>query len=320
MAVSVASIRGAGMASFAVAAGSWNASFTSGSAPFAPGAGRRGPATSTSALSPSTRPRSSIRSFRRGHPTHASCPLQARMSSASRSSGCVSPSRSRRRWGSSTRRSSATRCWGPTIHHKPWIRPRRRTWPWEALCWAITEQLIEGSRAAEIQRRIVRRWAPSYVPPDHPTPKRGSGPMAPARRALGGGDRRAGPRRARLDGPEPGTLGGDGALRAGGRPRAERDSTTRTATGGCSRSPRSGPGRSSASGCTGAAIPTRCRRAISPTSSWSGHLAGLGRRATVEEVEEYFAPYAPFRGLAGSFALAGWHKAMGAGPPARLAA
>ena len=34
-----------------------------------------------------------------------------------------------------------------------------------------------------------------------------------------------------------------------------------------------------------------------------GALAGLGRRATVEEVEEYFAPYAPFRGLAGAFAL-----------------
>ena len=51
-----------------------------------------------------------------------------------------------------------------------------------------------------------------------------------------------------------------------------------------------------------------------------GHLEGLGRRATVEEVEEYFAPYAPFRGLAGTFALAGWHKAVGAGPPARLAA
>jgi 3-methyladenine DNA glycosylase/8-oxoguanine DNA glycosylase len=51
-----------------------------------------------------------------------------------------------------------------------------------------------------------------------------------------------------------------------------------------------------------------------------GHLEGLGRRATVEEVEEYFTPYAPFRGLAGAFALAGWHKAMGAGPPARLAA
>jgi 3-methyladenine DNA glycosylase/8-oxoguanine DNA glycosylase len=51
-----------------------------------------------------------------------------------------------------------------------------------------------------------------------------------------------------------------------------------------------------------------------------GHLEGLGRRATIEEVEEYFAPYKPFRGLAGTFALAGWHKAVGAGPPARLAA
>ena len=51
-----------------------------------------------------------------------------------------------------------------------------------------------------------------------------------------------------------------------------------------------------------------------------GHLANLGRRATVPEVEEYFAPYAPYRGLAGTFALAGWHKAMRAGPPARLVA
>jgi hypothetical protein len=32
-----------------------------------------------------------------------------------------------------------------------------------------------------------------------------------------------------------------------------------------------------------------------------GRLAQLGRRATVEEVEEFFAPYAPYRGLAGSW-------------------
>ena len=50
---------------------------------------------------------------------------------------------------------------GPTIHHKPWVRPRRRPWPWEALCWAITAQLIQASRAAEIQRRIVRAWGPA---------------------------------------------------------------------------------------------------------------------------------------------------------------
>jgi 3-methyladenine DNA glycosylase/8-oxoguanine DNA glycosylase len=47
---------------------------------------------------------------------------------------------------------------GEAIHHRPWHRPRRRPWPWEALAWAVTEQLIEVSRAAEIQRRIVRRW------------------------------------------------------------------------------------------------------------------------------------------------------------------
>ena len=51
-----------------------------------------------------------------------------------------------------------------------------------------------------------------------------------------------------------------------------------------------------------------------------GSLVGLGRRATVEEVEEYFAPYAPFRGLAGSFALARWHGSVAPRPPLRLAA
>ena len=35
-----------------------------------------------------------------------------------------------------------------------------------------------------------------------------------------------------------------------------------------------------------------------------GHLSGPGCRATAEEVEEFFAPYAPFRGLAGTFACA----------------
>ena len=34
-----------------------------------------------------------------------------------------------------------------------------------------------------------------------------------------------------------------------------------------------------------------------------GRLARLGRRATVEEVEEFYAPYAPFRGLAAAWSL-----------------
>ena len=53
---------------------------------------------------------------------------------------------------------------GGAIHRKPWIRPKRRPWPWEALAWAITEQLIESSRAAAIQRRMVRRWGPRAAP------------------------------------------------------------------------------------------------------------------------------------------------------------
>jgi 3-methyladenine DNA glycosylase/8-oxoguanine DNA glycosylase len=51
-----------------------------------------------------------------------------------------------------------------------------------------------------------------------------------------------------------------------------------------------------------------------------GHLAGLGRRATVEEVEEFYAPYEPYRGLAGAFSLSGHYPSMGVGPPARAAA
>jgi DNA-3-methyladenine glycosylase II/AraC family transcriptional regulator of adaptative response / DNA-3-methyladenine glycosylase II len=34
-----------------------------------------------------------------------------------------------------------------------------------------------------------------------------------------------------------------------------------------------------------------------------GRLAGLGRRATEPEVRDFFAPYAPFEGLAGTYAL-----------------
>src|SRR5262249_34367109 len=47
---------------------------------------------------------------------------------------------------------------GPLLRRRPHLRPRRRPWPWEALAWAVVKQLIESSRAARIQRRIVGRW------------------------------------------------------------------------------------------------------------------------------------------------------------------
>jgi 3-methyladenine DNA glycosylase/8-oxoguanine DNA glycosylase len=46
---------------------------------------------------------------------------------------------------------------GATIRRRPWLRPRRRPEPFEVLAWAVCEQLIEGRRAAAIQRQIVRR-------------------------------------------------------------------------------------------------------------------------------------------------------------------
>jgi hypothetical protein len=39
----------------------------------------------------------------------------------------------------------------------------------------------------------------------------------------------------------------------------------------------------------------------------------------VEEVEEFFAPYEPYRGLAGSFVLVHYHR-LAKGPPLRIAA
>jgi 3-methyladenine DNA glycosylase/8-oxoguanine DNA glycosylase len=208
---------------------------------------------------------------------------------------------------------------GPAIHHKPWVRPKRRPWPWEALCWAITSQLIEAFRAAEIQRRIVRRWAPSFLP-NQPAPRRRRERSWPLR-----------------DVPSPAVIAGRAPAELASMDLSAGRSVAMVR---CAREVERGRARLDDPGCD------RRLLAISEIGPWTiqclglhgrgdpdslpagdlayvklvGYLEGLGRRATVEEVEEYFAPYAPFRGLAGAYALAAWHKAMGAGPPARLAA
>ena len=46
---------------------------------------------------------------------------------------------------------------GASVRANPGLRPAGRPDPFEALCWAICEQLIEFERAAAIQRRIVWR-------------------------------------------------------------------------------------------------------------------------------------------------------------------
>jgi 3-methyladenine DNA glycosylase/8-oxoguanine DNA glycosylase len=49
---------------------------------------------------------------------------------------------------------------GPGVRARPWLRVRRRPEPFEALAWAVTEQLIDYPRAAAIQRRMVRALGP----------------------------------------------------------------------------------------------------------------------------------------------------------------
>jgi 3-methyladenine DNA glycosylase/8-oxoguanine DNA glycosylase len=206
---------------------------------------------------------------------------------------------------------------GPPIHHRPWVRPRRRPWPWEALCWAITEQLIQGSRAAEIQRRIVRRWAPSYQH-DRPARRRErSWPLrdVPSAAVIAG---RAPADLASMDLSPGRSVAMIHCAREVARGRA--DLSDPDADRRLLAIPEIGPWTIQCLGFHGRGDPDSLPAGDLAYVKLVGHLAGLGRRATVEEVEEYFAPYAPFRGLAGTFALAGWHKAMGAGPPARMAA
>jgi 3-methyladenine DNA glycosylase/8-oxoguanine DNA glycosylase len=44
---------------------------------------------------------------------------------------------------------------GRSLRRRPWLRVRRRPEPFEALAWAVCEQLIEYERAAAIERRLV---------------------------------------------------------------------------------------------------------------------------------------------------------------------
>jgi 3-methyladenine DNA glycosylase/8-oxoguanine DNA glycosylase len=204
---------------------------------------------------------------------------------------------------------------GEVIHHRPWLRPRRRPWPWEALAWAVTEQLIEVGRAVEIQRRVVWRWGGKLMPD--------------GRVWLGPGPLRDVPGPAVVAGVAPAELAAfDLAparaialikcareVAAGRVDPAEAEGDRRLA-----RISGIGPWTLQVLGFHGRGDPDALPAGDLGYVKLVGLLAGLGRRATVEEVEEYFAPYAPFRALAGTFALARWHGAVGQGPPLSLAA
>jgi 3-methyladenine DNA glycosylase/8-oxoguanine DNA glycosylase len=180
---------------------------------------------------------------------------------------------------------------GPVIRRRPWVRPRRRPEPFEALAWAVCEQLIESGRAAAIQRRIVRRHG----------------------RRSACGTLRAPPTPAWLAGRSPAELDACGLApkRSIALVRAAREVAS---------------GRADLSEHEPA---WRRLRSIPNIGNWTlemlamagqgrddqlpaldvaylkfvGLAAGLGRRATEDEVREFFAPYGEYAGLAGTYAL-----------------
>jgi DNA-3-methyladenine glycosylase II len=198
---------------------------------------------------------------------------------------------------------------GPLIRHLSGFRPRRRVWPWEALAAAVVGQLIEAQRAVTIERRIVGRWGPRVgegreTLRDVPTATMIAG-RAPAELAA----MDLAPNRA-------------AALRrvakavAGGRCPLDSPASDRRLLA----IPQIGPWTVQCLGLFGRGEMDSLPAGDLAYIKLVGQLAGLGRRATVAEVEEFYAPYEPYRGLVGTLTVAGLHRRLSQGPPLRLAA
>ena len=218
------------------------------------------------------------------------CGRGARAATAPRrpSSGCVSPSAPTTTSRASTAASGATRCWGPILRRKPWLRPRRRPEPFEALAWAISEQLIDGGRAVSIQRRLLARHgaiSPCGGLRDVPSAATIAAASPAEMEACG-----LSPRRAI-------TMVKAAREVASGRADLDRHEPTwqrlRTISG-------IGPWTVECLALHGQGRDDQIPAGDLAYLKLVGGLAHLGRRATEEEVREFFEPYAPYAGLAGT--------------------
>jgi DNA-3-methyladenine glycosylase II len=191
---------------------------------------------------------------------------------------------------------------GPIIRRAPWARPLRRPEPFEALAWAITEQLIETERAEEIQRRIIWRFGRRGEEGlrDAPTPA-ALAARAPAELcALDLAPRRA---LAMVESAR--------AVAAGRVDLCEHERTWQRLL----HIRNIGPWT-----IEKLAFHGQGRDDMLPAGDLAyvklvGRMLRLGRRAEVDEVREFFTPYAPFQGLAGMYLLRGQRFVVPAGPP-----
>jgi 3-methyladenine DNA glycosylase/8-oxoguanine DNA glycosylase len=192
---------------------------------------------------------------------------------------------------------------GAAVRANPGLRVRRTPTPWEALAWAITEQLIEFERAVLIQRRMVRALGPSWAGFRDVPPAEVVAAQAPALlESFGLAAKRAlAMRRA---------AGEVAAGRIDWRAAAASDDAV--------------PARATVAGPPLADAFARLL-AIREIGAWTVEMLALhglgrldvvpagdlgylelvgalyGKRVDVPEVREFFAPYAPYAGMAGAY-------------------
>lgn len=200
---------------------------------------------------------------------------------------------------------------GKAIDGRLHRRPLRRPVAWEALLWAITEQLIEYRRAARIQRKLIDRFGLRFAPGVR---LRSAGP--------GTGRLPGSPRRGRDAGlaavPTPEVIAGAApaeleACGLSGRRSVAMVKVAREVSagrvdpedsGGDARLlaiPEIGPWTIACLALRGRGEPDALLAGDLAQVKLVGYLEGLGRLAEVEEVEAFYAPYAPWRGLAGEY-------------------
>jgi len=210
---------------------------------------------------------------------------------------------------------------GPAIRQGIESRSSRRANPWEALAWAVTEQLIEYRRAAAIQRRMIHRWGLSVeLPsPDGRRDRKGGGGASCLRTA---------PSPAAIAAASPAELQACylSAKRALALIRCAKE-VSHGRTDLCDPEddrrllaiPEVGPWTIACLALRGRGDPDALLAGDLGHIKLVGALAGLGRPAEIEEVEAFYAPYAPFRGIAGDLLLASRGRAVsGPGNRARI--
>jgi 3-methyladenine DNA glycosylase/8-oxoguanine DNA glycosylase len=198
---------------------------------------------------------------------------------------------------------------GPAIRRFPWIRPTRIADPFQALTWAIAEQLIEVERACGIQRRLTFRYGRRSAC--------GSLVDAPSAAALAG---RAPAELQACDLSAGRSLALVLCAREVASGRADLlDPDHERAWARLLRIRGVGPWTVEKLATHGQGRDDMLPAGDLAYVKLVGRLLDLGRRATVEEVRDLFAPYEPYSGLAGVYALAGARlRALPPPGPARL--